>query len=85
MVNSAQQVGGAWVPAIPLKAPLALRLRCSHAWTPHAFEYGDPPRLGLSPVDFDCVRCGATREAAALPHPGRDEGLLARLGRRIFR
>lgn len=88
-MSTQRQVGGSWVPAIPLKAPLGVRLRCDHRWVAHAFEYRredwPEPRCGLSPVDYDCTRCGAAREAGAWPRDGRDEGLLARIGRRIFR
>lgn len=88
-MNTQTQVGGQWVPAIPMRAPLDVRLRCAHRWVPHAFEYRradwSEPRCGFSPVDYDCVHCGAQREAGAWPQDGRDEGLLARIGRRIFR
>lgn len=80
-----RQVGGAWIPAIPLRAPLGVRLRCEHRWVAHAVVAEDGTLLGLSPVDYDCTRCGGAREAGAWPRDGRDEGVLARVGRRIFR
>lgn len=90
MTNTGMQVGGAngpWLPAVPLRAPLGVRLRCDHRWTPHAFEYQASygTAVSLSPVDFDCTRCGATKEAGAPPEDGPYRGRLVRLARRIWR
>jgi hypothetical protein len=58
-------IAGRWVPAIPLRAPIDVRWRCDHRWTPHVHSTG-----AESTVDFDCTRCGDSCEAAGRPNDG---------------
>lgn len=58
-------IGGRWVPAIPLKAPIDVRWCCDHRWTPHVYPQGwDAWNY------FDCVRCGVNVEAGVQPENG---------------
>lgn len=58
--------GRRWVPAIPLKAPIDVRIRCAHEWTECVYDTGQ-----TAWNYFGCIRCGATKEAANLPADGR--------------
>ena len=75
MAENMREVGGRWVPAVPLRAPLLYRWRCSHQWTPHIYEQG-----WTAWNFFDCTRCGASTEAAYQPdnHPWRVRSAIAR-------
>lgn len=73
------EVGGRWVPAIPAKAPLGVRLRCSHRWTPVVHEHG------TSWLDYGCIVCGALVERPATPKDGPRRGILVRLARMVWR
>lgn len=65
-MNSRECANGRWVPAIPLKAPIDMRLKCRHEWTEHVHDEG-----WTSHLDWDCLRCGTTTENAARPRDGR--------------
>lgn len=60
-----REVSGRWVPAVPLRAPVDVRWACDHRWTPHVHDNGM-----TSHVDYDCLRCAATTEAATRPDDG---------------
>lgn len=55
---------GVWVPAIPLKAPWDVRIRCDHRWYP-----ADPM------IAWACLRCGAERDG----HPRDGRGFIGGL------
>lgn len=64
-VTNMRDMGGRRVPAIPLRAPLDVRWRCRHVWTPHVYDNG------MTAWNyFDCVRCGADVEAGVQPANG---------------
>lgn len=65
MSDMLQERGGRWVPAIPIRAPWHGRWCCPHKWTPHVHASGE-----TSPVDYDCMRCGASTEAGGPPADG---------------
>lgn len=55
------------MPAVPVKAPVDVRWRCEHEWTPHVHDNGM-----TSHVDYDCLRCGTGREFGSWPKNGPD-------------
>lgn len=57
-----QYENGSWYPTPPIKAPWDVRWCCYHDWTPHRHDSGE-----TSPIDWDCLCCGATTENAARP------------------
>lgn len=48
-----------WMPAIPLRAPIDVRWRCDHRWTPT-----DPM------IEWGCLNCGVRRDG--VPKNGYD-------------
>lgn len=68
MPVSREVAPGVWREAIPMRAPIDVRIRCEHRWIP-----ADPM------IEWGCARCGERRDG--MPRDGF--GLLGRLLRRF--